>query len=216
MRTLLPEESLQAKHADEAWGDSLTDKLLDMHFAGTPPPRMAVELGRKPKAIWRQIEMFTRNERGRAVNYHPHNRTSREGKRFTENDDLIVQAYRKLGLGVSIAAKVTQHSTDELRQQSRRISKAEVRQEVVEAKSAIRSANTKLAPTLDFIWAHRYIYFVYKTPILPDKVYDAMVEEEIEYGGGEDKFLEIKNHHGWPDYIKSLALYLCGKQKEGK
>jgi hypothetical protein len=72
----------------------------------------------------------------------------------------------------------------------------------------------EVAPRLDLIWAHRYIYFVYKTSLISDEAYDDMVKEEIEFGGGEKAFVTIKLRQGWPDCIKSLALYLVERMKK--
>jgi hypothetical protein len=55
---------------------------------------------------------------------------------------------------------------------------------------------------------------VYKKPVISDDAYNALVHEVVEYGGGEKAFNAIKLHKGWPDRIKSLALYLVEKHKE--
>jgi len=217
MRNLLPDEVVNVREADQPWTRKLTDRLLDKHFAGTPPGRIAQDLDRTPKAVRRQLEMFTRDEQDRASKYEPLDREDRKGRRFTENDNLIILAYRKLGLPVSVAAKVLQRDTDELRTQSRALyKKLDVQKEVVKAKSTVRSSTMQLAPQLDFIWALRYIYFVYKASHVSDEVYDAIVQEEIEYGGGESAFEQIKHHTGWPIYIRSLAGYLVDKKKASK
>ena len=68
-----------------------------------------------------------------------------------------------------------------------------------------------IAPTIDLIWACRYSHFVYRSDIVPDATYDAMVQEEIEFGGGERLFAEIKATKTWPDHIIALCHYLRDK-----
>lgn len=203
MSGFLPSESLRNKAASEPWMKSDTDKMLDLYFAGAHPNRIAQELERNPKAIKRYLEQFTYNERYRAAKYEPFRRISRQGKRFTENESLIWKAHQERKIPLSITARLLQRNVSEIDGNG-------LKGQIVVARQK------QIAPTLDIIWAHRYMYFVWEQPILSDDTYDTLVQEEIEYGGGEKAFATIKNHAGWPEYICSLALYLSVKHEKEK
>jgi hypothetical protein len=81
----------------------------------------------------------------------------------------------------------------------------------------------QVAPTLDMLIAHHYLYWQAKQPIISNKEYDDLREEEIEYGCGRlavealSKFREVQHY---PPYIRYLAFYMqfrfqeSGNQKE--
>lgn len=194
---LLEEESLKNEFADLPWKRSQTDKMLDMFLAGAHPKRIAYELGRNRKAIDRRIEQFRCNERDKATRYEPRRRVSRKGKRFTENEEMICRAHRERKVPFEVTAKVLQRAVEELKGSPR------LPKETTDMK--------RLVPSIDLIWSYRYAYYVWKMPVISDTEYDALVEEEIEYGGGERAFAEIKLHRGWPIHIRTLALYLVEK-----
>jgi hypothetical protein len=198
-----PDKELKNESADEPWKKSETDKMLDLYFEGAHPKRIAQQLARNPKAVRRRLEQFSYNERDRAVCYDPFRRVSRKKKKMTQNELTMWDAHRERKVPVAITAKVLCRDVTELDGSS-----------IV---GTMKSDEMRgVAPRMDLIWAHRYIHFVWKTPIITDKAYDDLVEEEIEYGGGLKAFATIKLHQGWPDYIKSLALYLHEKYKEEK
>lgn len=194
------DEKVRNKAADKPWMKSDTDKMLDLYFAGTPPNRIAQQLDRNPKAIKRFLEQFTYNERDRAKLYEPYRRATRKGRKLTQNELLMIRAHKERNIPLKYLARVLMRDVDEI--------------------DGSRTAGTiktniqkETAPTLDLIWAHRYMHVVWKDPIISDKAYDDLVKEEIEYGGGEKAFAKIKNHDGWPEHIRSLAMYLSLKEK---
>lgn len=71
-------------------------------------------------------------------------------------------------------------------------------------------------PETDLIWAYRYAWFVWHkknayAPLITNEEYDALVTEVCAYGTGEQEYACLKQHNGWPDEIKTLALYLAKK-----
>ncbi len=201
MSGFLPEQQVKNKSADEPWKKSETDRMLDLYFNGGTPVHIAQQLGRNPKAIKRRIEQFRCNERDWATRYEPRQRISRRGKRITENETIILQAHSERKVPIADTARLLARSVQELTLEGK-VGVAEVKK------------LTCLAPTLDLIWAYRYIHFVYKEQVISDVAYDQLVQEEIEYGGGAPAFAKIKNHQGWPEHIKSLALYLFDRAKQ--
>lgn len=201
MKNLIPESQIpRTEHANEVWTQAQDDKLLDDYLAGGSPEVLGIKFKRKPKAIVRRIDYYRDNERDWVLNYKPGNRISRKGKRLTANEKLIIAGHRKKKIAPRLTARVLARDVSEV--------SSEVQDEKEEVKRKVRNATTQLAPSLDLIWALRYIYFVYKKPILSDEAYDALVSEEIEYGGGLADFTRIKDHQGWPPYIRALAGYL--------
>lgn len=197
MKGFFKEKEVKNQEADEPWKKSERDIVLDEYCAGRAHPReLAQRLGRNPKAIKRLIEQFTNNERDRVIRYESFRRTSRKGKKFTQNELRVVKAHQAKGVPAEATARLLCRGIDEL-----------VGKKGLEGATQAKS-DGPLAPTLDLIWAHRYIFFVYKSPILSDAAYNALVEEEIEYGGGEKAFQKIKVLQGWPEHIKCLAMYL--------
>lgn len=200
------EQEVKNPAGDAPWKKSERDYVLESFFAGSRGPReVAQKLGRNPKAIKRLLEQFTYNERDRVLQYEPFKRTSRQGKKFTSNEQAVLKAHREKGVPPEATARLLCRKVEEIAGRRGSMGAAEA-----------RAATACFAPTLDLIWALRYIYFVYKQSVVTDEVYDALVSEEIEYGGGELAIFKIKSHSGWPDHIKSLALYLVEKDKMEK
>ena len=75
-------------------------------------------------------------------------------------------------------------------------------------------ADRVFAPSLDLVMAHRYIYHVYKTPIISNKAYDDLFKEEVEYGGGSRALGLTKDGFWGPKRIKTLALYLVERYED--
>jgi hypothetical protein len=201
MKGLLPDKEVKNEQADAPWRRSETDKMLDLYFSGAHPKHIAVELKRNPKAVRRRLEQFTYNERGWVERYRPRQRNSRKNKRMTETEILILKAHAERKVPIEWTARLLARSVEEFNLQPKL--------EVAKAKQ-----NTAcLAPTLDLILAHRHLYFVRKKPIISDAAYDVLVQEEIEYGGGEKAFKEMKDLDKVPHYIRDLALYLEGKNE---
>lgn len=199
---LLPEEKIVNKAAQDIWKRKEVDRLLEMYLTGMDLGRIAFKLNRNRKAIIRKIQEYIYNERERVTNYKPRRRTSRAGQRMTPNELQMIKQLAKKRVPAEKIALLLQRKVEEITGGKR-------------IEEAPKISNMKaVAPTLDLIWAHRYIYFVYKTPIISDEAYDDLVKEEIEYGGGGPAFAAIKAHNGWPNYIKSLALYLTERPKK--
>lgn len=208
MSGFFDDSEVRNKAADQPWMKSETDRMLDLYFSGAHPDRVAQELGRNPKAVKRRLEQFTYNERGWAERYDPFRRISRKGKKLTQNETVLLKAHQERGVNIKDTARLMARTASELN--------AEPSLEVAKSKCSVAA----VASTLDLIWAHRWLFFLRKTPIISDEAYDALVAEEIEYGGGSKAFERIKNWKGFgPGYIRDLALYLHGKweaEKEGK
>lgn len=198
---LLPDEQTKNKAAQDIWKKKEVDRLLEMYLTGMDLGRIAFKLERNRKAIIRKIQEYIYNERDRVTNYTPRRRTSRAGQRMTPNELQMVEQLTKKRVPIEKIAVLLQRKVEELTGGK----KLEEAPKISEMKA--------VAPTLHLIWAHRYIYFVWKKPLLSDESYNDLVKEEIEYGGGERAFEAIKAHQGWPDYIKSLALYLVDRPK---
>ena len=200
------ESEVKNKQNDQPWKKSERDAMLDAYFAGgngAHPNVIARKLGRNPKAIKRRLEEYTYNEDDRVVRYEPFRRASRMGLRWTQNELALLKANTAKGVAAVHTARLLCRAVNELT----------LDKEVGAAKQ--RALNV-LAPTMDLIWAYRYVHFVYRTQIITNEEYDALVQEEIEYGGGADAFEKIKGYKGWPDRIKSLAHYLLDKRKDDK
>lgn len=195
------DSDVKNKAADAPWMKSERDYVLDAYFAGgegSNPSSIARKIGRNPKAVKRLLEQFTYNERDRVVVYVPFKRTSRKGRKLTQNEQAVIAAHKERGVNPQDTAKLLCRDVEEFTQHKA--------QEVTKAKDF-----RALAPTLDIIWAHRYLYFIYKKPILSDEAYDTLVKEEIEYGGGLKTFLKIKDVEVYPSFVRQLALYLHEK-----
>lgn len=178
--------------------------MIDLYLSGksgASPGTIAAKIGRNPKAVRRRLEKYHSNEDDCILNYEPFRRSSRRGLRFTVNELNLLEAHRK-----HCPEVYPKHSARFLCRDVEELT-GETRMEVVKAKQV------PFAPTLDLIWAYRYIYFIYNKSLISDKAYDTMVHEECEYGGGAGKFLEIKGHQGWPSHIRSLAMYLVEREK---
>lgn len=202
MSGFFSDDEVKNRAADEPWKKSETDKMLDLYFAGAHPKRIAQILGRNPKAIKRRLEQFTYNERDRAVKYEPFRRASRKGKRMTENERVMWDEHRKRHIPAEVTAKVLCRDVSEL--------------DGSKIKKKLSNNGLTKLDSMDVVWAHRYAYFGWKQPMISDQEYDDLVQEECEFGGRTLDFNAIKAHRGWPEHIRSLALYLHGKSKEKK
>ncbi len=183
----LPDEEVKNKSIDVPWKKSETDKMLDLYFGGHHPNRIAQCLGRNPKAVKRRLEQFVYNEDGRAERYEQRQRHSRKGKRITENERLMIDAHRERKIPIEVTAGILAREISEIHFDG--------------------TSQDRVGPSsLDLVLAHRYIHFVYKTPVISNNTYDNLKAEEIEYGkGGKELRGDPKD---CPRYIKTLALFL--------
>lgn len=201
-KPLLAEESLRNAAANEIWKRREVDELLDLYFSGTDPGRIAVTLKRNRKAIIRKLQEYIYNERNRAQDYKPRLRQSRKGKRLTQNEMQVIAECRKKGVAWEQIALVIQRDVDEICMGEADTAKAESRQ--------LR----QVAPGVDLLLAYRFLYYVKHAKAIPDKAYDDLKQEEVEYGcGGKTlrEFAGMKRAEDYPPHIRALARYLIFK-----
>lgn len=198
MNELLDPNTLRNPSANEVWKRREVDELLELYLGGADLGRIGATLGRNRKAIVRKIQEYIYNERDRVTNYVPRQRSSRKGKHITQNERQLIQECRKKGVPDNCIAAVLTRPVDDLVDSSAQVAKTKTQK--------------VFAPTLDLILAHHYIYHVYKRPVLSNKAYDALVEEEREYGGAGATLSAPPRP--CPGRIKTLALYLCQRHDD--
>ena len=201
----MPSEQFSPKDEGRPWKRSDTDRMLDLLLAGMHPKRVATKMNRSVKAINRQIERFSANTNGRCETYEPVRRMSRKNQRWSQNDAELTRRMRKAGVEEADIAKVLARSVKEM--------------EGTEGK-AFHTDAQQVATTSDLVEAYQYLFHVSHHPVVSDKTYDALKEEEIEYGVmGEhaDKPPRTKPAQYSPA-IRDLACYLFSKdiRKSGK
>ena len=201
MSGFFKEETFKAEEADQPWKKSELDAFLEDYLSGRKGIKeLALKFGRNKKAILRRVEKWTYNEKNSVVRYEPRKRTSRKGKPLTKNEIAIIEGNRTNKVDPVHTARLLQREVKDIAGDPSHM----------EVHKALEAKFTG-APTLDLIWAHRYIYFVYKKPIISDDAYDKLVKEEIEFAGVKG-YATVKDHRGWPQYIRSLAIYLIERQ----
>lgn len=206
-KTLFQDDLFRNENADKPWMKSETDRMLDLYFKGTHPDRIAVVLKRNPKAVKRRLEQFTYNEDGRAVRYEMFERDSRRGMRLTENEKLIIKAHVERNVPLEATASLLCRKVEEIRGESTVPSTMPVAKEGKEEHIWLK----KVAPTLDLLIAHHYLFWQAKQPIISNQDYDDLKQEEIEYGCGKaaveavSKFRQVCDY---PPYIRYLAFYM--------
>ena len=198
MKTLMSSEQFSPKDEGHPWKKSDTDRMLDLLLSGMHPNRIAEKMNRSSKAINRQIERFADNEKGRCEKYEPQRRISRKGNRWTQNDAELTRRMRAKGVKDKNIAKV--------------LARDEVEMASTEGKSFHQDVK-RVVMIADLVEAYQYLYHVSHHPVVSDKVYDAMKEEEDHFG--------VKNEHdGKPgrkkpaEYspaVRDLACYLFSK-----
>jgi len=187
----------------EAWSKKDRDKAFDQYFAGTDPKQIGRDFQGDPKAFLRILNRLRKNSKkegvdyGRAELYQVYQRVSRKGKKLTSNEENFIRWHQEFKIDPAITANILCRDVSEI--------------DGSPIKRKITANELRNIPNLDIIWALRYAYFAWKNdPIVSDDVYDEMVEEEIEFAG-ERKFARMKLHVGWPEHIKSFAMYLADK-----
>lgn len=195
---LFAEADLQNAAAKEVWKKREVDRLLDFYLSGADLGRIAASLQRNRKAVVRKVQEYIYNERERVTNYIPRQRTSRAGKRLTQNERQILTECRKRKVSDTQIAAVLARPLKDLA--------TEAPLEKLKTKSA-----TPFAPTLDLILAYRYIFHIYKKRIISDETYDSLKAEEQEYG--PKTFALANEPRKCPTYIKSLAVYLTERHE---
>jgi len=176
---------------EEPWTKSKTDNMLDLYLKDRSIEFIAVRLGRSSGQIGRKINKFLRNLDNRATNYEPSQRVSRKGLPMSVNECKLIGLHRIHNVPAKDTARVLARALSDIQPNP---------------KSSLPLAN--MTPSMDILLAMRYIYHVYKTPVITDEDYDGMKKEEIEFGAGAKAFLDYPDPKQVPDRVKTLALYL--------
>lgn len=200
-KVLLGTEAGKNPNTNDVWKRREVDELLDIYLSGADLGRIGVRLGRNRKAILRKIQEYIYNERDRAANYIPRQRLSRAGKRWTENDTQILRECHKKGVIPKQIAAVLARKQEE------------VEELLTPNKTKAGQDPKSVSSIVDLIWAHRYLYSL-KSPVISDKEYDSLVEEETEYGGGGPALEAARQDLRYPHRIRCLAHYLLETYKE--
>lgn len=206
MKGFLDDRQIKNTLNDTEWTNNETDRLLNLYLAGTPPSRLAVVLNRNPKAIKRRLEQFTYNERGTSVNYRPtSDRVSRKGKRMTENEVVLIKAFKERSTPLAALARILMRDVSELG---------------LDRKDLEPMWDMKrLGTTVDLVLAYRYLYYCKGISVVSDQVYDELEKEETEFAKcGEflKKGPSSDNPDDYPPHIRALGLYLAFKWGESK
>jgi len=98
----------------EVWTDADTDHLLDAFLEGAHPRRLAVQLHRSTKAIFRRLQALAYNERNQAEHYHPKARCSRRGKHFNQNERWLIRCHQERGISTTLTAKLLSRPIEEI------------------------------------------------------------------------------------------------------
>jgi hypothetical protein len=209
-KTLFQDDLFRSENADKPWMKSDTDRMLDLYFNGADPDRIAYLLKRNPKAVARRLEQFTYNEDERAERYDMFKRDSRRGKRLTENEKVFIAAHVERKVPMEATARVLCRRVEEIRGESITSSRNKVEDSKGNAKLE-HNWLKQVAPTLDMLIAHHYLFWQAKQPVISNKEYDDLRAEEIEYGCGKaaveavSKFRQVLDY---PPYIRYLAFYI--------
>jgi hypothetical protein len=209
-KTLFQEDLFKNENNDKPWMKSETDRMLDLYFNGSDPDRIAYLLKRNPKAVKRRLEQFTYNEDKRAERYDMFERDSRRGKRLTENEKILIKAHVERKVPMEATAALLCRKVEEIRGESIAPSLNKVEDSKGKAKLEHNWLKT-VAPSLDMLIAHHYLYWQAKQPIISNKEYDDLCEEEIEYGCGRLAVEAIRGFREvlhYPPYIRYLAFYM--------
>lgn len=216
MKPLIPKCRVENKRQEMPWKKKERDKALDLFFRGTHPSRIAIKLGRNPKAVERLIQEYRYNERDKALRYEPRRRVSRKGQRMTKNEWMFVKSHGKRNIPREVTARLLARAPGEILvnelvdyRQNKEVTKIETQIKFNFLKAA--------APTLDQLLAHKYLYWVAKCPVIPDKEYDSAKAEEIEFGCGAESLESASGFRkalDYPAHIRSLAFYLQYKFQE--
>lgn len=205
MSGFFDDDELKNENADRPWMKSETDRMLDLYFDGSHPKEIAQKLKRNPKAVKRKLEQFTYNERERAVRYEPFRRVSRIGKRWTENERVMLKIYQSRNFPLDALARVLQRSDTEMAPHD----------EKVIAQRAEMKIFLQPGIGVDMVLAHYAVKEFFKKPnyLIPEVQLKKMEEEEVEFGVGREKLLGDRPNPP-PHRVRQLALYLMYRQWE--
>lgn len=195
------------------WSGKEEDELFERYFSGRSIASIAKAMGRSEKSVsskwWKLIVRY------RGCKYtSTGSRKDREGKSFSGRDKRVIELARKWKSPPAYAALIMSRTTKEVvafvKEEKRKASiRRPKRKKLLDDTSTI---TRYLSSEEDLVLAHRFLYYVTKTPILSDTAYDELEHELLEFGScpvdspvhrpGSDKASD------YPEYIRPLALYL--------
>lgn len=132
--------------------------------------------------------------------YLPYRRVSRQGMRFTENENRLIQRHQEKGISTEDTARMLMRKPNEV---------------LPDYKGQISIERMKqVAPRVDVLLACRYLYWCTKKKVISDQAYDEAKAEEIEFGGGSDMLTRSASNKvvDYPPHIRSLAFYMLYKE----
>lgn len=214
MAGLFPEGTFKPEDADRPWTDADTDRMFDLFFAGCPPKRMALKLGRTPKSINVRLAKFARNERNMAEEYKPRKRKSRDGERWTENESRFLRPLRnRHGMSNKVIGRLLARSPETLPQGGQQAQPKPRKK----ARAPIDVRDIDVAT--DILLAHRFLYYVKATPVLSDCDYDRLEKETLANCSKQDRrvieMVGSDNADDYPNHIRGMASYLIFKYRGG-
>lgn len=202
MSGFFDDKVVENKKGDEPWKKSETDRMLDLYFGATPPPRIARLLGRTPKSVERRLQQYTYNENGWAVKYLPRRRASRMGKKLTQNETVLIKAHLDRKVPPDATARLLQRAISEFFREESILTRQEAR---------------TLGVGVDLVLAYRYLHYCKGISIVSDFDYDALEKEEIEFGQNGQILKEkvgSDNPEDYPNHVRALGMYLAFKYAE--
>jgi hypothetical protein len=206
VKPLIPESQIENKRQQLPWKKRERDKVLNLYFAGTTPDRIAIRIGRNPKAVERLIQEYRYNERNKAVRYEPRRRKSRKGNRMTKNEWLFVKSHDKRNIPREVTARLLARAPGEILVHE--LDKDRKSKEVVKIETQLKFNFIKpAAVSLDQLIAHIYLRRFAHCKILSDKEYDSAKAEEIEFAGAKAKIEQAEN---WPhvcDFPRTFGIW---------
>lgn len=198
------------------WGDFIFGKNYVRPFEGI----------RTSKAVDAKLRKIIRNfeDNKSAIDQFIDSLPSREGKEWSRRDSRVLKMHLKFKIlgqteeGLDYIAYILRRSLKEVKRKVPR-KKTLFDADVKKVKNKMDVSDVRIWTTdEDLLMAHRYLYYVMKTPILPDSVYDEFEKEALEFGSISENSPVRKpgsdNKRDYPRCIAGLAMYL-GLKKGG-
>jgi hypothetical protein len=182
------------------WKKRESTYLWDNYLAGASLLQLRRGLNRTGEDVAHRVKQFAFNVDDIVVRYEPFRRISRKGLRFSERERRIVAEHKKRNVPLEATARLLARNVTELDDSWKQVPAAK--------------SDRVLAPSLDLVLAHRYIYHIYRTPIISNKAYDDLRKEEEEYGAGGKVLKDLGVVGIGPRRIKTLALYLVERYED--
>lgn len=205
-----PAKSFRPKKEKRSWDGLDTDRAIEFiiqhNWRKLTVQRLARELERTPYSVKRHMQEILYNERGKgALKYKPTKRHSRCGLPFTRFEKkVLIPRHLRDEIPIVVTACILQRKPEEIREDWTGTKKNNRLKDV--------------APVVDLVLAHRYLYWCAKRPIISDQSYDLLKKEELEFGGGFDLLSEPASSRpcDYPAHIRSLAYYMMFKEEDKK